>query len=361
MDPLSTPPRPPVHTDVLIVGAGPIGLELAVALKRHEIPLEIVEAGAIGQTMTWWAPQTRWFSSNERIAIAGVPLLTADQSKATREEYLLYLRGVAKQFELPVRCYEPVTQIERGDSGFTVATEAAGGTTLYACRAVVLATGGTDHPRRLGIPGEDLPHVDAYLREPHRYFGRRVLIIGGRNSAAEAALRLHHAGADVSICYRGTELPEDGIKYWLLPELRSLIQAGRIGCYLNARPVEISARHVVIETIGVEPPGTPLRVEADHVLSLIGYQQDKTLFQLAGIELVDTSQRPQVHPQTMESNIPGIYVAGTAIAGNQASRYRLFLENCHEHVDKIVTHLTGQELARRDLAFEQQIAARPES
>lgn len=347
-------PNHPDPTRVVIVGAGPIGLELATALARRRVPFEIVDAGAIGQTMTWWAPQTRWFSSNERIAIAGVPLVTPDQSKATREQYLTYLRGVAMQFGIHVRTYEPVIGIRSEPPGFIVLTEH----TEIPTETIVLACGGTDFPRALAVPGEDLPHVDGYLREPHRYFGRKVLIIGGRNSAVEAALRLHHAGAEVSISYRGDDLPEDGIKYWLRPEIRGLVQAGRIHGYFATRPTRITPTHVVLEQRGC---GESIEVAADDVLSLIGYEQSKSLFHMAGLTLTDESLRPVIDERTMESSVPKIYVAGTAVAGTQTSRYKTFLENCHEHVDKIVAHLTNQTPDTRDETLQKQIAAEPES
>ncbi|WP_153555973.1 NAD(P)-binding domain-containing protein [Roseimaritima sediminicola] len=365
-------------TRVIIVGAGPIGLELAVALRRRRIPFEIVDAGAIGQTISWWAPQTRWFSSNERIAIAGVPLVTPDQAKATREQYLAYLRGVVAQFDIPVRTYQRVVDIQRresdgqggpdGETRFRVITEGRGTRTALDCQNVVLACGGTDRPRRLGVPGEDLPHVDGYLREPHRYVGRRVLIVGGRNSAVEAALRLHHAGAEVSLSYRGATLPEDGIKYWLLPEIRGLCAAGRIRAYFGTRPAAIHGDHVVLEPVkghgSVGESGAEAatqRVAVDDVLKLIGYEQDKRLFEMAGVELIEDSLRPQIDEQTMQSNAAGIYVAGTAVAGSQSSRYKIFLENCHEHVDRIVADLTGQTVRHQDARFAAEIAAQPES
>lgn len=346
---------------VVIVGAGPIGMELAVAFRRHTIPFEIFDAGQIGQTISWWAPQTRWFSSNDRIAIAGVPLVTPDQSKATREQYLAYLRGIATQFEIRVHTYQPVLAIHRRDAGFTVATKTASGLGETECRAIVLAVGGMDRARRLGVEGEDLPHVDGYLREPHRYHGRRVLIIGGRNSAVEAALRLHHAGAEVGLSYRGEQLPKEHIKYWLYPEVQSLIRAGRITAYPGTRPSRITPTHVVLERLesGADDPLT--HVPADDVLCLIGYEQDKSLFLQAGVELIDETQRPAFDVQTMETNVPGIYVAGTAVAGTQSSRYTTFLENCHEHVDKIVAHLTGRSTRSADAAFRCQIEAAPES
>ncbi|OYP28292.1 NAD(P)-binding domain-containing protein [Rhodopirellula sp. MGV] len=349
--------EPAQSTEVAIVGAGPIGLELAVALKKAGVDSVVFDAGPIGQTIAWWAPQTRWFSSNERIAIAGVPLLTTDQSKATREEYLMYLRGVVTQFDLNVHPYCPVVDVQASGDGFCVTTKPSGNVTPWNARAVVLAVGGTDHPRKLGIPGEDLPHVDGYLRETHRYFGRRVLIIGGRNSAIEAALRLHHAGAHVSLSYRGDELPEDGIKYWLLPEIKGLLKAGRIENFVGTEAVQISSRTVSLRR---KSDDALIEVPADDVLSLIGYSQDKTLLTSAGIHLLDEVKRPEYDPETMQTNVPGIYVAGTAVAGSQTSKYKTFLENCHDHVDKIVSHLTGQSV-EHSREYESQIVAQPES
>jgi thioredoxin reductase (NADPH) len=157
MDPVKTVESG--RTDVAIIGAGPIGLELAVALKRQGIDYLHFEARQIGYTISWFAPQTHFFSSNERIAIAGVPLQTSDQSKATREEYLTYLRSVVQQFDLKINAYEPVTGIQRRDGAFLLSTLPAGGEKTYRCRRIVLATGGTDRPRLLNIPGENLPHV----------------------------------------------------------------------------------------------------------------------------------------------------------------------------------------------------------
>lgn len=346
------------HTRVVIVGAGPIGLELAVALTRHQIPFQILDAGAIGQTISWWAPQTRWFSSNDRISIAGVPLATDDQNKASREQYLTYLRSVVEQFQIDVQCYQRVVDIERRGSEFTVVSESNSGRTKTDSEIVVLAVGGLDHARRLGIEGEDLPHVDGYLREPHRYYGRQVLIVGGRNSAVEAALRLHHVGANVSLSYRQSGLPEN-IKYWLYPEISGLIRSGSIRAYFETQPVRITPAYVELED--VHHRGNVQRVAAQDVLTLIGYEQEKSLFHRAGIELVGNNQQPRVKEDTMETNVPGIYVAGTALAGTQSSQYRLFLENCHEHVDRIVAQLTGESMRSEDRHWQQMIQEAPES
>lgn len=326
--------------DVAIVGAGPIGIELAIALKQAGIRYVHFEAGQVGNTMMWWAPQTRWFSSNDRIAISGVPLMTPDQGKATREVYLAYLRSVVTQFDLPIRTYEPVKNVERSgkgsSDGFVLTTESRGQKIRTRVKKILLATGGTDRPRRLNIPGEDLPHVSAYFQEPHTYFRKKLLILGGRNSAAEAALRCHHAGAKVALSYRRSELPEKSIKYWLMPEISGLIKTGQIAAHFDTVPVKITPRAVTLKR-GSEV----FDVEADFVLKLIGYEQDNALLKLCGIELTGEDSLPRFDPKTMMSNVEGIHLAGTAIAGTQ-TRYKIFLENCHSHVTAILASLKGE-------------------
>ncbi len=323
-----------ISTNVLIVGAGPIGLEMAAALKRASIDYLQFDAKQIGYTVSWFAPQTRFFSSNERIAIAGVPLVTADQLKATREEYLAYLRRVVMQYDLHVNTYEPILDIHPGvDGGFVLTTQK---NRIVRCRKLILATGGTDYPRKLNVPGEDLPHVRQYFTDPHEYFRKNVLIVGGRNSAAEAALRCHHAGANVSISYRREMLPEKSIKYWILPEIKGLIAEGRIKAYFNSNVVSITP-----DTVTLRSGDKGVDVPADFVLSLIGYEQDTILFKKAGLRLEGSSQVPVFDPETMETNVPNLYVAGTCVGGTQ-EKYKVFIENCHVHVDRIAAAIAGQ-------------------
>src|SRR5688572_28061806 len=330
----------PQRAEIAIIGAGPIGLELAVALKKLGLDYLHFDAKQIGYTISWFAPQTKFFSSNERIAIAGVPLETPDQTKATREQYLAYLCTVVRLFDLDVRTYEPVTAIDRAAGEFVLTTSArSGGKCTYRVNKLILATGGTDHPRRLNVPGEDLPHVSAYFQDPHTYFGRDLLIIGGKNSAVEAALRSHYAGARVAISYRREQLPEKSIKYWLMPEITHLIETGRIAGHFFTQPLAITPTHVTLRRVGDTGGGSTYDVPADFVLKLIGYEQDNTLFKLAGVKLLGDCGAPAYDDRTMETNVPGLYVAGTAVGGTQ-DKYTLFIENCHVHVDRIVAALT---------------------
>jgi thioredoxin reductase (NADPH) len=335
-----------IKRDVAIVGAGPIGIEMAVALKRHDISYVQFDAKQVGQTMSWWPPMTRWFSSNERIAIAGVPLQTVDQGKATREDYLRYLRTVVEQFDLSINTFEPVSGIEKlASGGFVVTTAPQRGEQRYQVQRIILATGGTARPRRLDVKGEDLPHVSHYMEDPHRYFRKRVLVVGGRNSAVEAALRIQQVGADVTISYRGSEFNGKSIKYWLYPEIMGLIRSGRIRAHFNTVVSEITAGGARLASCDESRPlfgnpGSSFNVPADFILLMVGYLADMSLARMAGVELVGENEIPVFDERTMETNVPGIYIAGTAAGGTQA-RYRIFLENCHIHIDRILASIMG--------------------
>jgi len=263
--------------EVAIIGAGPIGLELAVALQRSGVSYLQFDAKQIGYTISWYAPQTRFFSSNERIAIAGVPLMTVDQNKATREEYLAYLRMIVSLHKLEIKTYEPVTAVRKlPEGGFEIHSLPRGCTPrVYNAKNVVLATGGTDRPNLCGIPGEDRAHVSHYFQDPHLYFNQRVLIVGGKNSAVEAALRCHHAGARVSLSYRKDRIPEESIKYWLMPEINAYVKSRKMDVFFNTVPVKIAGDHVTLKR-GDEFFDVP----ADFVLLLTGYAQDQTLLKV---------------------------------------------------------------------------------
>ncbi len=344
------------NIDVVLIGAGPIGLEMAVALKEAGVDYVHLEAKQVGHTISWFPRQARFFSSPERIAICGVPLMTVDQSKATREEYLAYLLGIVKQFELPIQTYERVTQLLHepcdGETRFQVTTECAAGTAHYRARRVILAMGDMHAPRPLRhagldpVPGASLPHVSAYFDEPHPYSGQDLLIVGGKNSAIEAAIRCYRAGARVALCHRRPAL-SSSIKYWLKPEIEWLIDSGEIQCYPNSVPVRITPTHADLAPVGddCEPrldQDSWQRVKADFVLLLIGYVMDPTLLRQAGVELFGPGLTPRLNPETMETNVPGLYVAGTAAAGTQLS-FKLFIENCHAHVVRVLRHLVGQD------------------
>jgi thioredoxin reductase (NADPH) len=314
---------------VAIVGAGPIGLEVAWALKRAGVDYVQFDRAQIASTIGWFPEGMTFFSSTDRIAIANIPIQVPGQRKCTKEEYLAYLRSVAQAHDLKVRTYEEVREIERVDGGGFLLRTPLGS---VRARAVVLAVGDMARPRRLGIPGEDLPHVHHRFADPHPYFRRRLLVVGGKNSAVEAALRCWHAGVDVALSYRRGSFNEKSVKYWLLPELRGRIARGEIACHFETEPVAITPTHVTLRR-GAER----FDVAADFVLPLIGFEADQRLFEAAGVTLRGA---PVYNEETMETDVPGVYVAGTASAGSQQS-YTVFIETCHVHAARIAAALTG--------------------
>ena len=324
--------------DVVVVGAGPIGLETAYALSEKGHSVVVLDAGAVGSQIMRFPPTVRFFSSPERIAIANVPLESVAQEKTSREEYLAYLRSVVTLRGLSVRTYEEVTGVTGESGDFRVATKTSSGQTRsISCGSVVLAIGGTATSRKLGSPGEDLPHVRREMDDPHRYFQRTVLVVGGKNSAAESALRIWRCGGRVILSTRRSELYEK-IKYWIRPELDVLVRNGSIDARFMT---EISAIHSDGVDLRSTVTGEVHRVEVDDVLLQIGYNSDPHIFKALGCTLSGEEQSVQHDPATMETSVAGIYVAGTAVAGTQGS-FQVYIENSHVHSTRIAAHLSGQ-------------------
>jgi thioredoxin reductase (NADPH) len=328
--------------EVAIIGAGPIGLELAVLFKCAGVHYIHFDARQIAHTMTWWPRNTSFFSTTERLAIAGVPIQNNHQGRITGEDYIVYLRSVVEQFNLPIHSYEPVTGIERKHDGFALTTLPQTGARRYRACRIVLAIGDMHYPNWLNIPGEDLPHVSHYFRDPHDYFRRRLLIVGGKNSAVEAALRCWRAGAQVTISYRKSTFDQDRVKHWLLPDLQAQIEAGTIAFLPETLPLAIKPGCVELLRLqdGRPLPDETFEHATDFVLLATGFHGDQSLLEMTGVELRGLNRVPVFDPVTMESNVPGIYIAGTVAAGIQ-QRYTLFIENCHEHAAKIAAAVTG--------------------
>ncbi|QQE12702.1 NAD(P)-binding domain-containing protein [Planctomycetota bacterium] len=349
---------PSSHHNTILVGAGPIGLEIAVNLKDKRVDFLHIEAGQIGQTITWYPRNVRFFSSPERIAIAGMPLHTANQEKASREQYLAYLRSIVEHFDLRINTHERVVAATRDPSTniFTIQTQKHTQTYTYTCDNLILAIGDMHKPLKLNIPGEDLPNVSHYFDEPHNYFRKKLTIIGGRNSAVEAAIRCQRVGAHVTLAYRRENFDRDIIKYWLYPEIRSLIKSKDITFIPNTTPIRISPTHTTLApvtwsdqttsatthntfTINTDPEQL-IDITHDFLLLLTGYQQDTSLFKQLGVNLEGINRQPHFDPKTMMTNVPNLYVAGTATAGTQ-TKFLVFIETSHIHTTRIIQSITG--------------------
>jgi thioredoxin reductase (NADPH) len=324
--------------DALIAGAGPIGLACAISAKRRGLDPLIVEAGAVAESIVRYPVGMTFFTTPERLEIGGHPLVCAGQ-KATREEALKYYLGVARAEGLRIRTYTRLTDAARSDAGLECGLETRLGTERIACRRLVLATGYFGQPNRLEVPGEDLPHVSHYFDEPHRSFGLDVVVVGGRNSAVEAALRLFRSGARVTLVYRGREFPRS-VKYWLKPDIENRIAAGEIAARFEANVIRIEPHQVVVQS-GTADAALP----ADRVYALTGYHPDFELFRRIGIQFDRETGRPTVDPATLETTVPGVHLAGSLTAGYRISE--VFIENGRFDGEKIFGNAEARQAAEQ--------------
>ena len=322
--------------DLLIIGAGPSGLATAIAAKQNGLDYVIVEKGVLVNSIFNFPPLMVFFTTPELLEIGGLPLVTP-YDKPTRLEALRYYRRVVDTFGLPISFHEEVCGIEREDDGtFTVTTRSRSGTRVRQARAVVLAIGYYDLPNYLGVPGEDLPHVFHYYSESHPYYRQRVVIVGGKNSAAEAALELFRAGVHVTLVHRHATLG-DSIKYWVRPDIENRIKEGSIAARFESRVVEIRPTEVVIERQGVQET-----IPAEAVFLLTGYHPDVELMRRAGIECHPETLAPTLNPDTFESNVPNLFIAGGAVAGRNTGN--IFIENGRFHGERIIKVLADRRL-----------------
>lgn len=326
------------HEAVLIAGAGPIGLACAISARRRGLDPLVVDAGALANSILRYPPGLVFFTTPERLEIGGYPLVCAGQ-KPTREEALKYYRSVARAESLRVQPYARLVDARRDDGQIACTLATRFGEQRVTCDRLVLATGYFDHPNALGVPGEDLPHVSHYFDEAHRCFGLDVVVIGGKNSAAEAALQLFRAGARLTVVYRGEAFPKS-VKYWLKPDLENRIKAGEIAARMPAQVVEITECDVAIRTAD----GTVERLKADRVYALTGYHPDFGLFRRIGIAF-DESGKPALNTENLESNVPGVHLAGSVTAGKQISE--IFIENGRFDGEKIFGDAASRAEAER--------------
>ena len=318
--------------DLLIIGAGPAGLAVAIAASEAGLDYEVIEKGVLVNSVFHFPPQMTFFTTPDLLEIGKLPFVTPYE-KPTRHEALRYYRRVVDAYNLKVSYGEEVLAVTpepvSGEPAFVVDSRSDRGVRRGRhARAVVFAIGYYDHPNRLGVPGEDLPHVRHYYGDPHALFQQRVLIVGGKNSAAIAALELYRAGAQVTLVHRGETL-SDRIKYWIRPDIDNRIKEGSVTAHFRSRVVEIRPTSAVIE-LGT---GESREVETDAVLLLTGYHPDFDLLERAGVTL-DERRAPVFNAETMETSVPGLYVAGGLVGGLDTGA--IFIENGRFHGEKIV-------------------------
>ncbi|HKW40926.1 MAG TPA: YpdA family putative bacillithiol disulfide reductase [Gemmatimonadales bacterium] len=322
--------------DLAVVGAGPCGLAVGVAAKRARLVCSLFDKGPLAASLMRYPLYMTFFSTPDKLEI-GVPFVTAGD-KPTRREALTYYRKVAEHFELDVRQYHTVRRVTRVPDGFELVAEHPGipAPETVGCRHVVFATGYFESPNLLGVPGEYLPHVSHFFVEPHPYWQQRVVVVGGGNSAVEAALELCRVGARVTMVHFLGEF-DRGVKPWVLPDITNRVKEGRVAVRWCSRVVEIARSHVVVRR---DPDGEQATLPADFVLALTGYTADLTLLRSIGVGVDESTGIPQHTRETMETNVPGAYIAGVLASGFDANK--IFIENGREHGGRICGNIKSK-------------------
>lgn len=304
--------------DSIIIGGGPCGLAAAIAFKEIGLNPLIIEKGNVVNAIYHYPTHQTFFSTSEKLEIGDVPFIT-ESYKPKRNQALVYYRDVVKRKQLRINSFEQVVKVMKEEEGFHIFTDKQ----IYKAPHVVIATGYYDHPNYMNVPGEDLPKVSHYFKEAHPYFDKDVCVIGGKNSSVDAALELVKAGARVTVLYRGTEY-SSSIKPWILPEFEALVRNGTIVMEFNSHIIEITNDQVRYKKDREEKA-----IYNDFVFAMTGYRPDHEFLKAMGIKIDEETGRPLFNPDTMETNIEGVYIAGVIAAGNNANE--IFIENGRFH------------------------------
>ncbi len=309
--------------NIAVVGAGPAGMACAIEAKKAGFTHVLFDKGSLVNSIVHFPSNMVFFTTPELLEIGDLPLVSA-QEKPTRVEGLKYYRRVAESYELNLRLYESVQQVTGSDGAFHLFTlDRLRRPGEFLAKKLVVATGYYDNPNRLGVPGEDLLKVSHYYTEPHPFFGQEVAVIGGKNSAIEAALDLFRNGVHVTLIYRGSEF-SGAIKYWIKPDIENRIKKSEIRAHLNSRVVEIKPETLVIQNAhGRE------EIKNDFVFAMTGYRPDERFLRSLGIQLNSSDLKPDMDLTTHETNVPGVYLAGSIVAGLKNNE--IFIENGRFH------------------------------
>jgi thioredoxin reductase (NADPH) len=319
--------------DIICIGAGPTGLATAIEAKRAGMRPLVIDKASLCYSIYRYPVNMVFFTTPELLEIGDLPLVCAAE-KPTRVEALKYYRRAAEHFGLELQLFERVLRVDGHDGDFTVVTKTEkGAEPKYRGKKIVVATGYYDLPNKLGVPGEDLPNVSHYYTEPYEFWNQDVVVIGGKNSAAEAALDLYRNGARVTLVHRGKEMGTT-VKYWVRPDIENRIKAKQIQALFEARVEEFTADGVI-----VEHRQSRKILPARHVFALTGYHPDFHFIESLGVRLDPESRRPALDPNTLESNVPGIHLAGVVIGGRHTGE--IFIENGRFHGKQIIKALVA--------------------
>ena len=326
--------------DAAITGAGPTGLACGIELKKRGLKAVLFDKGCLVNSLYHYPTQMVFFTTPELLEIGGIPMTSLNE-KPVRIEALKYYRRVAEHYQIDVRQYTAVEGFSGEDGAFIVHTRGRDGAARdFRARKVILATGYYDKPNLLNAPGEDLPKVIHYYKEPHPYYGHDVLVVGAKNSAAIAALELHWTGARVTLVHRGPEL-SSSIKYWIRPNLENRIKAGEIRAFFNTTVKEFRPASVLLNT-----PEGETEIANDFVFAMTGYRPDTEFLGRHGIVFDAATQRPRLHPETLESERPGVYLAGVLVAGMHTNE--IFIENGRFHGAQIAADIAARLLTQAE-------------
>lgn len=334
MAPTSIPGPSETLYDAAVIGAGPTGLACAIEIEKKGLRAIVIEKGCLVNSLYNYPTNLTFFTTPELLEIGGLPM-TAVREKPNRTEALKYYRRVAMHYSLNVRQYERVNDVRGSDGNFVVETTLRTGQPhSHRAKKVIVATGYYDIPVRLGAPGEDLDKVLHYYQDPHPYYDCDIAVVGGKNSAAIYALECHRAGARVTLIHRGEKMHKN-VKYWILPDITNRIKNNEIQAYFNSSVVEVRPAEIVIRT-----PEGEKTLRNDFVLAMTGYQPDTALLSRIGVEFDPETRRPRSNEMTLESDRPGLYLAGVIVAGMHTSE--VFIENGRFHGGQIAADIAAK-------------------